>query len=251
MRRLLLLCLLVSSAHAQDSIRWQALKGDFFKGITITEDARVQVIAPASAEDAANVPVHVRVTGIAGVTEIHVLADYNPIVKALTFYPEQAQPALGFRLKVQQTTPIRAVVKTASGEWFSGHTIVEAAGGGCTAPSLGTAAEWRSRLNVVQSKRFSNLQNAALPQASKDSNRLRFRIEHPMDTGLAPGIPAFYIEEIRIVNAQNQPVSKILSFEPISENPVFTLDFPVAVKQDNWRIVGQDNQGNKLSAVVN
>ncbi|MEN9560227.1 MAG: hypothetical protein RLZZ502_1438, partial [Pseudomonadota bacterium] len=210
-------------------------------------------LAPAAAEDATNVPVHVKVVGLGKIAEVHVLADYNPIVKALVFYPGEAEPSLGFRLKVQQSTPIRAVVKTSEGKWYSGVHYIEAAGGGCTAPSFGTQAEWKANLGKVQSRRFMPMSNGPELSEGRTSDaavRVRFRVSHPMDTGLAPGIPALYIEELNLLDAKNNRVSRIESFEPVSENPVYSLDLPKRYASEALQLVGKDNQGNKVGAYL-
>jgi sulfur-oxidizing protein SoxY len=238
------LLLLSASAHAADSIRWEALRDQFFKGQTIVVDARVKVLAPSAAEDSMNVPIGVKIDGLADVEEVQVLADYNPIVKAIAFFPKGALPALAFRLKLQQTSPIRALARTKDGVWHMGVAEVEAAGGGCTAPSVGSAAnDWRASLNNVSSRVFASTE-AASP------TRVRFGIKHPMDTGLAPGVPAFFIERLSVQDASGKEVMRIHAFEPISENPVFSIDLPAAQAAQTLAIVGVDNQGNKINAKV-
>jgi sulfur-oxidizing protein SoxY len=233
------------SADGTDSIRWQNLKEQYFKGATIRTDARVKVLAPIAAEDSLNVPIGVKIDGLPDVEEVHVLADYNPIVKAVEFYPKGAMPSLAFRIKLQQTSPIRALAKTKQGTWHMGVAVVEAAGGGCTAPSVGSGDNnWRSTLNQVQSRTFSSAAQ------SKDAVRVRFGISHPMDTGLAPGIPAFFIEKISVMTEAGREMMRIHAFEPISENPVFSIDLPPEHREAKLKLVGVDNQGNKINARV-
>ena len=43
---------------------------------------------------------------------MRVYADLNPIVKVLQFYPDKAKPYLAFRVKLQQSRPIRAAART-------------------------------------------------------------------------------------------------------------------------------------------
>ncbi len=235
---------LVFPLHAADSIRWDALRDQYFKGQKIVVDARVKVLAPKAAEDSMNVPIGVKIEGLADVEEVQVLADYNPIVKAIAFFPKGALPALAFRLKLQQTSPVRALARTKDGVWHMGVAEVEAAGGGCTAPSFGSGTnDWRASLNNVSSRVFTSAE-AASP------TRVRFGIKHPMDTGLAPGIPAFFIERLSVQDASGREVMRIHAFEPISENPVFSIDLPASQAAQTLAIVGVDNQGNKINAKV-
>lgn len=69
-----------------------------------------------------------------------VFAELNPIHKVLEMEPLRADARIGFRIKVQQATPVRAAALTDDGVWHVGGRVVEAAGGGCTAPSLGRQA---------------------------------------------------------------------------------------------------------------
>lgn len=230
------------AAEDASKMRWQLLQQEHFGKAPVVTDARVRVIAPATAEDALNVPVAVRVEGLAGVEEVRVLVDYNPIVKAIEFFPLRAQPALTFRLKLQQSSPIRALARTTDGVWHMGMTVVEAAGGGCTAPSLGSAApDWKSALGQVSSRRYAS-------STPTGGTRLRLQVQHPMDTGLAPGIPAFYLERLAVVDSAGTERMRIHAFEPISENPVFSIDLLPGDSGDGLSLRGVDNQGNRVAA---
>ena len=130
-----------AESPAQDplgSSRWGDMKREFFRDERLVFDERVKVSAPATAEDAMNVPVKVDASALAGVEEVLVFADFNPIVKALSFEPGQARSVLGFRLKLQQSTPVRAAARTTDGVWHVGGTWVNTTGGGCTL-AYGTA----------------------------------------------------------------------------------------------------------------
>ena len=54
------------------------------------------------------------------------------------------------------------------------------------------------------------------------------RIIHPMDTGLAAGIPAFHIDDIVITRRRRPHAEPHPALEPVSENPSFTLDLRAA-----------------------
>jgi sulfur-oxidizing protein SoxY len=78
--------------------------------------------------------------------------------------------------------------------------------------------------------------------------RVRLSIVHPMDTGLVAGTPAFYLEEIRLSDAAGQALVRIQTYEPVAENPVFTLhrgavSGPVEAS-------GRDNNGNNFKASI-
>ena len=99
-----------------DSARWEDMRRQLFADAPVAFDARIKVSAPSMAENPLNVPITVDATALArdvpgSVREILVFADFNPIVQILRFYPGQATPFLGFRVKLQQSTPLRAAVE--------------------------------------------------------------------------------------------------------------------------------------------
>lgn len=238
-----LFCAMSQAAPVSDplnSSRWPDLQRQYVDDADVRFDPRIEVLAPRVAEDSMNVPVTVRLRDLPDVKRVLVIADFNPIVKVLEYEPLMAQPGLSFRLKLQQASPVRALVQTGDGRWFAGGQWVDAAGGGCTAPSTGRSApDWAQKLNQVQTRIWRDGRN----------QRLRLRIQHPMDTGLAPGIPAFYIERIAVVDEKGQPLFRLDTFEPLSENPVFSFDLP-DTGDAPLRLVGRDNNGNRIDARV-
>lgn len=220
------------------SPRWTELRQEL--GLTRLQfDPRVVVLAPATAEDPLNVPVSVRIDGLAEIERVLVIADLNPILKVLEFEPLKSAPRLSFRMKLQQGSPIRALVRTRDGVWHAGGSWVDTAGGGCTAPSLGrSAANWTETLGQVESRQF----------AQAGGRRLKLRVMHPMDTGLAPGIPAFHLEQLVLRDESGDDWVRLRTYEPVSENPVFSVDF--GTPPPALRLVGRDNNGNRVDSEV-
>ena len=58
------------------------------------------------------VPVSARVRAGVAVEAMIAFIDFNPIPKVLEFRPLAAEPYLGFRVRVQQATPIRVAART-------------------------------------------------------------------------------------------------------------------------------------------
>ncbi|MEW6205938.1 MAG: quinoprotein dehydrogenase-associated SoxYZ-like carrier [Pseudomonadota bacterium] len=226
------------------SMQWPDMKGQFFEaGAKTVFDSRIKVTVPLFAEDAMNVPVSFDASALGHVKKIVVLVDRNPIRKVLEFIPEKAKPALNFRFKLEQASPIRVAALTAGGVWHVGYAFIEAAGGGCTVPGATRAdGSWPQTLNKVAGKMFDANQ-------LRDDARLRVQVSHPMDTGLVAGVPAFYIEEMILQDKNKQVLAKLYPFEPVSENPLFSFDFdkkPVGPIS----LVGRDNNGNRIDAKV-
>lgn len=222
------------------SARWEDMRRAFLAGAPVVFDPRVKVVAPSTAENPMQVPVTVDATALARAQEVVVFADFNPIIQVLRFFPEGSDAYLGFRVKLQQSTPVRAAVRTADGVWHVGGTWVNTVGGGCTAPSAAAASpEWQQRLNEVSGRQWSEGPNAG---------RLRLRIVHPMDTGLVAGTPAFFLEEISFTDAAGQRLMRVETYEPVAENPVFTLHRGATAGPIEAR--GRDNNGNAFTARI-
>lgn len=225
-----------------NSPRWGDMVKEFFPRQKVVFDERVQVLAPAVGENPLNVPITVDASALARsapVEEVLLFADFNPITRIASFKPARAAAYLGLRIKLQQSTPVRAAARTADGVWHVGGTWVNTTGGGCTLPSAGSASpEWQSRLNEVSGR----LWNKA-PEGPEGS-RLRLRIVHPMDTGLTAGIPAFHLQTLTFRDQDGQLLMTLAPAEPVSENPLFTLNLPPQTSRVH--VSGVDNNGNKV-----
>jgi len=206
-------------------------------------DPRVQVQGPAFAEDPMNVPISVRVDPALGpIEKVVVLVDRNPIRRVLEYWPLQALPALSFRFKLEQASPVRAAVLTRAGRWHVGGTLVDSAGGGCTVPGATRKdGSWTQTLGDVSGRLFSRA------PGSDGAARLRLQVMHPMDTGLVAGVPAFYVNRLSLRDGQGRELARLQAYEPVSENPVFSFDF-AQPPDGGVRIVGTDNNGNRIAS---
>ena len=218
------------------SVMWQSMAERFLPGGDIVFDERVRLLAPLSAENQIDVPITVDATALEDVTEIVAFADLNPIPLVLRARPEGAAPFLGFRLKLQQTSPVHVGVRTADGTWHVAGAIVDAAGGGCTAPALahGTG-DWMSTLGETRAQVRRGLDGEA---------RMSLRIRHPMDTGLAAGIPVFYLEELTVRDADGDTLMALSLYEPVAENPTLTLKPRVGDGAGTLEVSTRDTEGN-------
>ena len=228
------------------SMQWPTLRKEYLRDAPMQFSDAVVVRGPAFADDAMNVPLLVNARALesvgGGVARIQVVVDRNPVRNVLTFTPHKALPMLAFRIRMEQASPVRAMVQTRDGQWHVGSTWVKASGGGCTVPGITRAdGSWVKNLNHVQTKFFYNPVDG--------SRRLRLRVMHPMDTGLVAGIPAFHIEELKLVDAVGEVWWALQLHEPVSENPLITLELPSQGGQ-GFRVVGRDNNGNRIDAEV-
>jgi len=220
------------------SVMWKYMADRYFTDGPIVFDDRVRVSAPTSAEDQFHVPITVDASALDNVRQIVAVADLNPIPHILTVRPEQAMSFVGFRVKLQQSSPIHVGVQTDDGVWHMGGAYVDAAGGGCTAPAaMPGTSNWMDTLGITRT---------VARRSVLDHARMTVKMTHPMDTGLAAGIPAFYMNEVKITDTQGGLVAEVDLYEPVSENPTITL-LPKMLNADatQLQVSARDTEGNE------
>jgi sulfur-oxidizing protein SoxY len=199
----------------------------------------VTVLAPPFAEDPFQVPLTVDARDVPGVERIVVFVDYGPIPRILTFHPEGAEARLSLRFKIDQATPVRAAALGADGVWHIGGALVDAAGGGCSAPAAAYASDdWEDRLGTVRGRLW------------RGAGRLRAIVDHPMDTGLADGIPVFIVETLTFASPSGVPLGRIALDEPVSEDPAFTLHYAPDTLPEEVLVSGRDTSGTMIRAIL-
>jgi sulfur-oxidizing protein SoxY len=228
------------------SSQWPSLRAQYLGDAPMRFTDAIAVYTPAFADDAMNVPLQIDARALSatggGVRRMRVLVDRNPIREVLSFEPLRALPMLSLRIRLEQASPVRALVQTQDGQWHVGGVWAQAAGGGCTVPGASRAdGSWKSTLNQVQVRFF--------PNPVVGSRRLRVRVMHPMDTGLVASIPAFYIEQLELADASGQAWWRLALHEPVSENPLLTFELPPEGPRA-FRLQGRDNNGNRIDAEV-
>ncbi len=226
------------------SMQWPDLKMQYFPAKSVIGfDERIKVNVPQFAEDAMNVPVSVDASALPDAQKIVILVDRNPIRKVLEYIPLKTKASISFRFKLEQASPIRAAVLDSAGNWHVGNAYINASGGGCTVPGATRKdGSWTTTLNQVSGKLFDTPNQIA-------GSRLRVKVSHPMDTGLVAGIPAFYIEQMTLKDANGVELAKLFPFEPVSENPLFSFDF-IGNPAGPFKLEGRDNNGNPIAATV-
>lgn len=222
----------------QDPLRspvWTTVQSKYFSDGPVVFDDRVKVSVPSIVENQAQVPVTADARALAGVRKLVVVADLNPIQQVLTLSPRKAAPYVAFRMKVEQGTPVRAAAQTEDGVWHVGGTYLSAAGGGCTSPALAHGeASWTVTLGETHGKVWRQPDGSA---------RVRMRIRHPMDTGLDRKNPAYFIEKLDVKAGSGEPLATLEMFEPVSEDPTFTLMPTLAPNDTSVEMEGRDNNG--------
>ena len=220
-----------------ESPLWEYMREQFIGDDKFVFDERVKVELPEFAEDPTQVPITIDAEALSGEIErIVAWADLNPIQHIFTYYPHpDIVPRVSLRIKVQQGTAIRAAVLTKDNIWHVGGRYLDAAGGGCTTPSVANANPyWESHLGEMKSRFFPR----------QEGGRYKFKVIHPMDTGLVDAIPEFYIQQVAVRSGSGQDLAKMDLSQPVSENPVITFDIRNGgEKHSVWL---RDNGGNEF-----
>ena len=224
-------------ADPLNSPMWADMVAKLLANGSVVIDDRVKVIVPSVVENQAQVPVTADARAVDGVVKMIVFADLNPVQHILTLTPAKAAPYVSFRLKVEQATPVRAAALTPDGVWHVGSVYLNASGGGCSATAMArNDAEWSTSVGQAQGKMW--LEPDGL-------SRARFRVRHPMDTGLAKdGTPVFIIEKLDLKGASGEPLATIELHEPVGEDPTLTMLLKMAPGDASLNIEGRDNNGS-------
>ncbi|MGD9784630.1 MAG: quinoprotein dehydrogenase-associated SoxYZ-like carrier [Hyphomicrobiaceae bacterium] len=225
------------------SVLWTEMKAQFFGEATVVFDERVKVAVPSVVENQAQVPVTADARALADVRRLVVFADLNPIQHVLTLSLSDAKPYVGFRMKVEQGTPVRAAALTADGVWHVGSVFLDAAGGGCSAPAMARKDEdWSQTVGHARGKLWREADGAT---------RVRFRVRHPMDTGLArDNTPAYFIERLDMRAGDGRSLATLELKEPVSEDPTLTMLVQLPVSDAALVIDGRDNNGETYRSSI-
>lgn len=222
------------------SVMWAYYHQRFLDNAPFVFDERVKLLAPPFAEDARQVPLEIDARAFEGkVVKILAWAELNPLPQIVDFQPvERVLPWLSIRIRIEQATPLRAAVLTKDGLWHVGSTLIDAAGGGCTAPSVvRTQPGWEDHLGEVLGGRY--------PRAA--FSRLKLQVAHPMDNGMVSGIPEFFINQAELHGVNNQLLARLELFPAVSENPNLAFDVEGA---GPTRLTLRDTSGSQFEAAI-
>jgi sulfur-oxidizing protein SoxY len=224
------LILAAPAAKAGEDV-WPTLKEQAFGDRTIAVgDGMVVLEIPGTAEDAAIVPLTVRVPPHVrqDLKSLSLFIDNNPDprVATLTFGPAQGnggERSFSTRVRIDNFSHVRAVLETADGTLHMASKFVAAAGG-CGAMQAKDPDTEMAGLGRMIVKTF--------PPAL-DSNPIwsaQVMIKHPNSNGMqldintADIIPARYVKDVT-VKRDGELVFKMTSTFSISTNPNFRFTF--------------------------
>ena len=203
---------------------WPGIRKELFASRDITDEATtLSLEAPVRAEDAAIVPLTIRIPkAIAGdVKKLTLVIDKNPapIAGVFTFGAGAGlgDRVISTRVRVDMYTNIRAIMETSDGKLHMVTKYVKAAGG-CSAPALKDADEALAALGKMQ------LKTLAVPNQSAAMREGQVMIKHPNYSGMQMNqltglyIPAKYVQQLDVMR-DGEIVFQLEGGISLSEDP--------------------------------
>jgi len=211
--------------EAERMARWSDLQHAIF-GDRVVEDAGdlVAIDAPARAEDAAIVPVAIRVAQALApeIRGLYLVIDDNPSPLAAHFLiaPIADAREIATRVRIDDYTYLHAVAETADGRLYVAARFIKAAGG-CSAPASKDQDLARERLGKMK----LSIADRSRPE---EPINVKLLISHPNSSGLQMDpvtrnyIPADFMQTLD-VTYNGQPIFRLESDISISEDPSFNF----------------------------
>jgi sulfur-oxidizing protein SoxY len=212
-------------SEAERAARWADLRHAIFGDRTV-EDAGdlVAIEAPARAEDAALVPVAIRVAEplLARVRGLYLVIDSNPSPLAAHFIlgPAAEPREIATRVRIDDYTYLHAIAETADGRLYAAARFIKAAGG-CSAPA--------GKDQALALERLGQMKMSFAERSTRDQPiKVKLLISHPNNSGLQIDqltrnyIPADFIQTLE-VTYNGQSVFRLESDISISEDPAFNF----------------------------
>lgn len=218
---------------------WQDILDLEFDGAKVVYDESVGLSLPAQVDEAYSVPMVIDMRNADfEVAEIALFVENNPFPQVARIYPAQPIHAIGFNIRLDQTTPVRVAAMDQDGVWHVTHreVLVNLPGGCQVAPP-------RSYLSIGE---------VAMRQFVRPDgvSRLKLKIGHPMHTGLATNqstgevIPAHYIDQMTIGGHEGDLATMTL-WASVAADPAFVFDLPE--KQRSIRVNADDTNGDAFA----
>lgn len=228
---------------------WRALADDIFKGRPLADGAGlVGLEMPARADDAAIVPVTMRVTLPAGDTRhlktLTLVVDNNPAPVAATFSigPNAGISTISTRVRVDSYTHVHAIAELSDDRLYVVNTYVKASGG-CAAPAAKVADAAAERIGQMKFRQFATAGEG--PASAPREAQVMMR--HPNNSGLQRDqvtllyIPAYFVDELRVWQGDALLFSMVGGIS-ISEDPNFRFNF-VPNGAATFRVEAKDTDG--------
>lgn len=236
---------LSSAATPETEDTWASLANDIFGGRALADGTGlVSIDMPTRAEDAAIVPVTMRVTLPPGdsrrLKALTLVIDNNPVPVAATFtFSDSAGVSvISTRVRINSYTDVHVVAEMSDNKLYLAQTYVKASGG-CSAPAAKNADEAIATLGQMKFRMFRK------PSGAQREAQIMLR--HPNNSGLQRDqvsllyIPAHFVDELHVWQGPALLFS-MKSGISISEDPNFRFTY-VPNGAATFKVEARDTQG--------
>ena len=238
-----------AAAASEQQDAWPGLADDIFKGRPLADGSGIVGIEmPVRAEDAAIVPVTMRVTLPPGDTRslktLTLVIDDNPAPVAATFKigANSGISAISTRVRVNSYTNVHAVAELSDDKLYAVAIYVKASGG-CSAPAAKNADEAAASVGQMKFREFAKPTDgpASAPREAQ------IMIRHPNNSGLQRDqvtllyIPPRFVDELSVWQGDALLFSMVGGIS-ISEDPNFRFTF-VPNGAATFRVEAKDTDG--------
>jgi len=238
-----------------DDDPWPDIRRDVFDNREVIEnDGTISLDAPYRAEDAAVVPLTMRIPASIArdVKSLTLVIDKNPAPVAATFHFGEAagsgERMLSTRVRIDMYSDVRAVIETNDGKLHMAAKFVKASGG-CSAPASKDADEALASLGKMQIKTFDQ---AGAADRSPQTREAQVMIRHPNFTGMQMDqisreyTPAKFVQTLEVKRG-GALVFRMDGGISISENPNFRFTFGSG-GDDTLEVTAKDTDGSVFTA---
>lgn len=241
------------NARADDAetTAWDGIKSATFGTRAILDGSgMIALDAPYRAEDAATVPISVRLPAAFAkdVKSLTLIVDKNPSPIVATFnYGDAAgtgERVLATRVRIDQYSNVRAIAETTDGRLFMAARFVKASGG-CSAPAAKDAEEAAKSMGKMKVRTaFKDPEGPKLQEAE-------IMIKHPNNSGMqmdqVTGLytPAHFVDRLE-VRTGDKLVFTMTGGISISENPHFRFTYQ-GNPSDTMSVHAEDSEGMEFS----
>ncbi len=228
---------------------WTSIKDNIFNGVTLSDGTGLVALeTPVRAEDAAIVPVTMKVTLPQGdsrtVKRFTLVIDENPAPLAGVFDvgPSAGVTAISTRVRVNSYTYIHAAAELSDGKTYVVKNYVKASGG-CSAPASKDSDEAAANVGALKLKQFAG---------TAKTREAQVMIRHPNYSGMQMDqitryyIPANFVEELKLWQG-NDLILSMNGAISISEDPNIRFTY-VPNGADHIRAEARDTKGRVFKA---
>ncbi len=243
----------LASAAARADDPWPDIHRDVFDNRPILEnDGTITLQAPYRAEDAAIVPLTMRIPARVAkdVKSLTLVIDKNPAPVAATFHFGDAAGAgermFTTRVRINTYSNVRAVIETADGKLHMATKFVKASGG-CSAPVGKDVDEALADLGKMKIRTFEG--TAAQTPGMREAQVM---IHHPNFTGMQMDqitreyTPAQFVQELKVKRG-GELIFSMDGGISISENPSFRFTYAPG-SDETLEVWAKDTDGNVFKA---